>query len=51
MCAYFLFYLNESINCIINTECLTTPKHKNKSAIGYQTYGIFIKSKKSNMYK
>ena len=30
-------------------ECLTTPQHKNKSAIGRQTNGI--KRKKSNVYK
>ena len=27
-------------------ECLTTPHHKNKLAIGCQTNGIYIKSKK-----
>ena len=32
-------------------ECLTTPQHKNKSAIGCQTNGICIKSTKSNVYK
>ena len=26
-------------------DCLTTPQHKNKSAIGCQTNGIYIKSK------
>ena len=33
-------------------ECLTTPKHKNKnkSAIGCQTNGIYIKSKIANVY-
>ena len=32
-------------------ECLTTPQHKNKSAIGCQTNGIYIKRTKSNVYK
>ena len=32
-------------------ECLTTSQHKNKSAIGSQTNGIYIKRKTSNMYK
>ena len=32
-------------------ECLTTPQHKHKSAIGYQTNGIYIKRKKANVYK
>ena len=27
------------------SEYLTTPQHKNKSATGCQTYGIYIKSK------
>ena len=32
-------------------ECLTTPQHKHKSAIGCQTNGIYIKRKKANVYK
>ena len=32
-------------------ECLTTPHNRNKSAIGCQTNGIYIKHKKSNVYK
>ena len=33
------------------SECLTTSQHKNKSAIGCQTNDIYIKHKKSNVYK
>ena len=29
-------------------ECLTTPQYKNKSAIGYQTNGIYIKGSHFN---
>ena len=32
-------WMNEWMN-----ECLTTPQHKNKSAIGCQTNGIYIQS-------
>ena len=31
--------------CYRKIDCLTTPQHKNKSAIGCQTIGIYIKSK------
>ena len=30
-------------------ECLVTPQHKNKSAIGCQTNGIYIKSKSTKI--
>ena len=36
---------------ILPNECLTTPQHKNKPAIECQTNGIYIKRKKSNVYK
>ena len=31
-------------------ECLTTPQHKNKSAIGGQTNGIYIKKLNKYVY-
>ena len=37
-CSFNTHAPNEWIN-----ECLTTPQHKNKSAIGCQTNGIYIK--------
>ena len=38
--------MNELMN-----EYLTTPQHKNKSAIVCQTNDIYIKSKKSNVHE
>ena len=45
---YLMMHSTHFIYGYMANECLTTPQHKNKSAIGCQTNGIYIKMSSRN---